>query len=100
SSLSGLQNFRSEGNDSHEVVFTQLTSNWSEDTRSTWSFIVTDDDASIFVKLDVGTICTTGSCFRTYDYGTNDLTFFDNATWCCVFNCYHDFITNTGILTA
>src|SRR5699024_11569519 len=54
-----------------------------ENTRSPWTFIVTYNNSSIFIKTDIGSIFTSCANFRTNDDSFNNLAFFDNAAWCC-----------------
>ena len=68
-----------------KLLSRKFTCNRSEDTCSTWALIVTDNNTCIFIKIDVRTVFTANTAFRTNNNSFNNVTFFNNATWCCFF---------------
>src|SRR5699024_1773732 len=92
-----LQYFRSKGNDLHEVLLSELTGYWSKNTCSTRIQIIFYNNSSIFIESDVGTVFTTCTFYRTDNYSLYDITFFNNAAWCCIFNSRNDHIADARI---
>ena len=48
-----LQNFGCEGDNFHEIFFAEFASDGSENTSAARSFILFDDDGSVFVETDI-----------------------------------------------
>ena len=64
------------------------------------SFIVTNDNACVLIEFDISSVLTAYTAFSANDNGFNDVTFLDNATWCCFLNCTYDNIADVSNFTA
>lgn len=69
-------------------------SNWFEDMSIMWFFVVMDDYVSIFVEMDVRIVSMVNIIFCMYNNSFNNVIFFNNVFWCCLFYCINDNIIN------
>lgn len=69
-------------------------SNRFEDMSIMWVFVIMDDNICIFIKFDVWIVIMMNIWFSMYDYSFDNVIFFNNVIWCCIFNSIYDNIVD------
>src|SRR5690606_27981456 len=92
----GLQNLRCQRNDFHEVFTTQFAGNRAKDTRADRFARLVDQDSSVAIETDHGTIIALQRFGGTDDNGFVNGTFFNTATRNSVFNGYDNNVADAG----
>src|SRR5210317_689827 len=92
-----LQHLRSERDDLHEVLRTQLTHNWPEDTGANRLVVVVEDHGRIAVETDGCAIFAANFFCGAHDNGLTDIAFFYTTAWDGFLHGDHDDVTHRGI---
>ena len=92
----GLENLGCEGDDLHELFFTKLTCNRSEDTGAAWVVVFVDDDDGVGVEAKHRAIWTTDRIRGTNDDCFHHAAFFDGGGWDRIADVSGDDVTEAG----
>src|SRR5438067_9841343 len=92
-----LQNFWCQGHDLHELLGAQLARHRPEDAGTDRLQLGVQQDSSIAVELDQGTVLAAHTFGGTHDNSVVNFTLFDAATWGCDFDGDLDHVANACI---
>src|SRR5215813_2679101 len=94
-----LQHFRGEGNNLHKLLPPEFTRNRPKNTGPNGIPFLIDQDTSIPIKLDIGTIFAAHLLGGPHDHSTADIAFLDRCGRNGFFDSHHDNVSKRGIAT-
>src|SRR5699024_3993148 len=99
--LRHLEHLRSERNDTHELLVTQLATHRTENTGAAGlKTIGLDNDGSILVEADVRAVGTAAFLAGTDDNGLDDLALLNIAARDCILDGGDDDVADSGVAPA